>query len=669
MFRARVFGLGGFEKDFAIRKLPAALCADEPFLQRFIAAANAAARLHGDRISRVQEVDAEDGAYYLVSDLARGLDLALVIELLRTRLTRLPRAAAIGAVIDACDALVYAHGRRDLVPSGVLHLGLSPHSLIAGAEGELRVIDLGLIGALVQPGWTERHDVQSRIGYLAPEVVVGQGAGPQADVYSLGAILHELTGGSPDDPDLHAVMVQAMAAEPAKRFSTVIELRDRLIRFMRDRAEARRMLGAEIARYQSAESGPVLTGEPIAPAPQREDRLIPTEPGTPPPLDFDATGPLSGAAAPRPLPFDCVDTLFDTPNPSPGAERAPEPRLDPRDELDSDDLGRGNEPAPERQIPRAALDSYGRRGDEPASERLDPREELDSDGASSDEDPETAARFNPRTDATPLRAVTALMIDTPARPGDGVTRPVGRPEMRERGRVPTPIATPPIPSPPTLSLAALRRIQWPSRKRMAAGGGAALLFILGLILLLRPSHRVQLPSDPKALRHPVSSLFGRAAASEGTAHEQAPAGPQVQIASRPRDAHVFVDGALRGTTPLSAELSPGVHRVVMVLDGYKVWSSSTNAAEISATLEPAELPAQVAGSHGLKIRCHTADLLRIQIDGFDTGVDCPNQEKIGLSSGRHQISLYNPLTDETVTVQREVSLTGTERSHRVYLKY
>jgi serine/threonine protein kinase len=636
MFRARVFGLGGFEKDFAIRRLPAALCADEAFLQRFITAANAAARLHGERIARVQEVDAEDGIYYVVSDLARGLDLS--------RLGRLQRPAALCVVMDACDALIYAHGRKDLLPGGVLHLGLCPRSIIIGAEGELRVVDVGLFGALVQPAWTQRYDLQARLGYLAPEVVSGAGAGPPADVFSLGAILQELTGGAPDDPDLHALIMSTLSADPASRPQSVSQLRDRLARFLRDRAEVRRQLGVEVARLISADSAPLRT---------HEEKLIPDEPGTPPPLEFDGPAPLAPPpAAPRlrtglvwgpedlePAPHDADIT---THKPSSGPHRTSTRPSDPTSTSTSTHVDAGRASATPAPIPGA-----------PAT---------------------TSASDAPtrQVDVTPVRGIVYDGDDAE----DGVTRPTDSLRTRERGRLPTPISTPGIPSPPTLSLAALRRLRLPPWTRIAAAGGISILVVLGTVVWHRAFHRVSLPPDPQAMRRPVRSLFGRAAASEalpiaGAPPEgrQAPPGPITDVRSNPAGAHVFVDGALRGTTPLSAELSGGVHRIVIVHDHYKVWSRSTDAPEIAAVLEPAELPPNVAGGHGLKIRCRTADLLRILIDGIDTGVDCPNQDKLELAAGHHQISLYNPLTDETIQVQRDVILAGTERSRRVYLKY
>src|SRR5262245_2170494 len=109
-WRARVFGLGGFEKDFAITRLRPSLSTDEAFLVRFVAAANAAARLTAARIARVQEVESEGDHCYLVCDLARGLDLALLNDLVKARGGGWPREAALALVLDVGETLVYAHG-------------------------------------------------------------------------------------------------------------------------------------------------------------------------------------------------------------------------------------------------------------------------------------------------------------------------------------------------------------------------------------------------------------------------------------------------------------------------------------------------------------------------------------------------------------------------------
>jgi serine/threonine protein kinase len=97
-------------------------------------------------------------------------------------------AAQLGLQLGSALAYLHANGR--------LHLDLKPSNVVA-EHGRAKLIDLGLAAP---PG-----PVPAGIGtwcYLAPEQARGT-AGPEADVWGLGATLYEAVSGWPpfDDPD------------------------------------------------------------------------------------------------------------------------------------------------------------------------------------------------------------------------------------------------------------------------------------------------------------------------------------------------------------------------------------------------------------------------------------------------------------------------------------
>ncbi|HEY7956897.1 MAG TPA: protein kinase, partial [Polyangia bacterium] len=279
-FRGRLYGLGGFEKDFAITRIDRRLCQDPALIGRLVRAASLAAQLQAERLARIQTVDVEDGQYYLVCDLARGLDLALLCDLLAARGERLPRSGALSIALDVAEVLESCHGRVDLQPGGIAHLGLSPHAVVVDEEGESRVIGMGLLGARIAPGFSEDDAVLPRLGYLAPEVVAARPADGRADLFSLGAILHELTSGAPDDPELATLIRRALASDLELRLQKVAELRRALELRLPERQPARRELGQIVARWLAA-PGPVELAQPEAPP-------EPARTGTPDALDWDS---------------------------------------------------------------------------------------------------------------------------------------------------------------------------------------------------------------------------------------------------------------------------------------------------------------------------------------------------------------------------------------------
>jgi eukaryotic-like serine/threonine-protein kinase len=124
-----------------------------------------------------------------------------------------------------------------------------------------KVSDFGLARHLDEPGQTRTGQVVGTPAYMAPELVEGQRAGPEADVWALGAILYQcLTGrppfvadtpaavfrliaGSepaaprglrPDVPrDLENICLKCLNKEPHRRYPTAAELADDLGRFLR----------------------------------------------------------------------------------------------------------------------------------------------------------------------------------------------------------------------------------------------------------------------------------------------------------------------------------------------------------------------------------------------------------------------------------------------------
>src|SRR5262249_54980266 len=114
---------------------------------------------------------------------------------LKTRDEAITADAALTLALDILEALAYAHGRKDLLPNGVLHLGLSPRSVLITAEGDAKLVDVGLFPALAVPGWaTDARAPPLRGG--APGVAEGAAADARADVFSVGAVMQLVLSGS-----------------------------------------------------------------------------------------------------------------------------------------------------------------------------------------------------------------------------------------------------------------------------------------------------------------------------------------------------------------------------------------------------------------------------------------------------------------------------------------
>src|SRR5262249_12857641 len=180
---------------------------------------------------------------FLVTELVRGVTLKTFAE--QHRLW--PPELAAMVVEQIARALGHAH------EAGVIHRDLKPENVMVRDDGVLKLMDFG-IARVLDPG--ERMTVTGALvgspAYMAPEVIDGEPATAESDVFSLGTLLYWLcTGelpfhaastqatlkrildGSYHDPrgrcpalsdGLAAILVRCLEREPCRRYSSAQEL-------------------------------------------------------------------------------------------------------------------------------------------------------------------------------------------------------------------------------------------------------------------------------------------------------------------------------------------------------------------------------------------------------------------------------------------------------------
>jgi predicted Ser/Thr protein kinase len=156
--------------------------------ERFLAEAQAAARLDHVGIVPVYQVGEEGGRLYFSMKYIQGPTLS---ELLQSGPLP-PRQAAV-LLAKVSRAIDFAH------QNGVLHRDLKPSNILLDEEGEPHVTDFGLAKQLADPhSVTQSGAVMGTPAYMSPEQAAGtKGVGPTSDVYSLGAILYHMLTGEP----------------------------------------------------------------------------------------------------------------------------------------------------------------------------------------------------------------------------------------------------------------------------------------------------------------------------------------------------------------------------------------------------------------------------------------------------------------------------------------
>ncbi|HEY0253251.1 MAG TPA: protein kinase, partial [Kofleriaceae bacterium] len=187
--RAKVFGVAGFERQFAIKRFLPELTANPSTAQALSAAARSYGGLEHPRIARMSEFGVAQGQTFTAVELVAGLDLQRLVAESRLSGQMIGAGGALALISQAARAVGYAHGR------GLSHLGLSPTNVIVTTEGDVKVTDFGILAATIPAKPIDAPRLAPRIGYLAPEQIVGEATSAATDVFVLGIIAYELVTG------------------------------------------------------------------------------------------------------------------------------------------------------------------------------------------------------------------------------------------------------------------------------------------------------------------------------------------------------------------------------------------------------------------------------------------------------------------------------------------
>jgi tetratricopeptide (TPR) repeat protein len=155
---------------------------------RLIREAQAMARLGSHpNIVTVYDIGDEDGRPFIVSQYVEGGSLE---DILRSSEKRpLPFKQIQQIAIQICQALAYCH------TLGIIHRDLKPGNVWLTQDGTAKLGDFGLAAGADFTLMTMKGALLGTVGYMPPELLLGQQAEPRSDLYSLGVMLYELVTG------------------------------------------------------------------------------------------------------------------------------------------------------------------------------------------------------------------------------------------------------------------------------------------------------------------------------------------------------------------------------------------------------------------------------------------------------------------------------------------
>ncbi|HYK39743.1 MAG TPA: serine/threonine-protein kinase, partial [Candidatus Eremiobacteraceae bacterium] len=215
-------------------------------LNRFQTEARAAGLLTHPNIVVVFDAGEEEGLFYITMELVEGKSLQALLD--AGQAFPLPRVLRI--MEQTCNALQFAHERS------IVHRDVKPANLMLTADDTVKVTDFGTAKILQFGTVQQTAHVMGTPSYMSPEQVKGRVVDGRSDIFSLGVMLYEMiTAEKPFpgqnittviykivneepvpprsiDPSIHpglsAVVMKALAKDPAVRYQTCKEMLDDL---------------------------------------------------------------------------------------------------------------------------------------------------------------------------------------------------------------------------------------------------------------------------------------------------------------------------------------------------------------------------------------------------------------------------------------------------------
>ncbi len=194
VFKANVRGAAGFVRPVAVKRIKPEFRGLKNYIAMFVEEARVGSELAHPNIVQVHDFVIENGSYYLVMEWVEGLDVGSLLKAYRDANLALPWPLAVAIAIGTLRGLGAAHERRgpDGTLSPVIHRDVSPHNILLGTSGAVKLSDFGLARArdraasLTAPG-----TVKGKLSYLAPEVTFGKSNSPQSDMFSTAVVIWE----------------------------------------------------------------------------------------------------------------------------------------------------------------------------------------------------------------------------------------------------------------------------------------------------------------------------------------------------------------------------------------------------------------------------------------------------------------------------------------------
>ena len=171
-----------------LKMLPPALSRNRHAIEEIKQEARISMSLNHPNIVKLHQFESTPEYTFLVMEYVDGPSLSDIVD----KKGRIPLEETIVYARGACAALDYAHSE------GIVHRDIKPANFLVDSGNTVKLTDFG-IAQKVRKALSKitQKQVMGTIPYMSPEHLMGRKIDYRSDIYSLGAVVHELLSGVP----------------------------------------------------------------------------------------------------------------------------------------------------------------------------------------------------------------------------------------------------------------------------------------------------------------------------------------------------------------------------------------------------------------------------------------------------------------------------------------
>lgn len=201
IYKARLEGIGGFQRTLAIKTILPHLSQSAEYVTMLIEEARVAGLLSHANIVQILDLGQVNETWYIAMEYVDGPDLGSVLRRCRDKGIELPLPHTLFIAIELLKGLEYAHNKQVMrggkqVPLNIIHRDISPPNVLLSLQGEVKLTDFGIARAGHTAMETVSGVIKGRYDYMSPEQAAGgRDLDQRSDLFSVGVVLYEMLTG------------------------------------------------------------------------------------------------------------------------------------------------------------------------------------------------------------------------------------------------------------------------------------------------------------------------------------------------------------------------------------------------------------------------------------------------------------------------------------------